>query len=269
MSEELRITGKNKDVFFKYARGRVDVCCTNMFHNHYELHLLLGGTVDLICDNSINRLSPFNLSVIPPGEYHVFSVKNNMDEYERLVFEIKDSLLKEEDLTAALGRKRILSLPKDHRIVQNILYLKQCIGTYSKEDFSEVLSAVTKDIIILIKQSAKISEIPFSGDISTPFAIMNYINENYRNNITLEDIADCFFLSVSSICHIFQNTFGISIKKYITNLRMSEARIMLDRGKKAHEVCNELGFTYYSTFYRAYKNHFGVFPSDKSKNGIV
>lgn len=266
MSEELRISGKNEDVRFKYARGRIDVCYDNMFHNHYEIHLLLGGTVDLICDNSVNRLSPFNLSIIPPGEYHAFSVKDKVDEYERIVFEIKKSLFKEGEIEAALERKRILSFPKDHRVIQNALYLRQCLGNYSREDFSEVLSAITKDIIILIKQGAKVSEIPFSGKTSTPFAIMNYINENYRNNITLEDIADCFFLSVSSVCHIFQSTYGISVKKYITNLRMSEARIMLDRGKKAYEVCNELGFTYYSTFYRAYKNHFGVFPSDKKEN---
>ncbi len=85
MSEELIVSGINKDVRFKYARGRVDVCYDNMFHNHYEMHLLLGGTVDLICDNSINRLSLFNITIIPPGEYHIFSVKDKVDEYEHIV----------------------------------------------------------------------------------------------------------------------------------------------------------------------------------------
>ncbi|MBQ7797484.1 MAG: helix-turn-helix transcriptional regulator, partial [Lachnospiraceae bacterium] len=74
-------------------------------------------------------------------------------------------------------------------------------------------------------------------------------------------LSEKFHFSVSSICHIFKEDFGISIKKCILQKRINAAHMALQRGERPEAVCAAYGFSNYSTFYRAYKNHVGVPPS--------
>ena len=137
----------------------------------------------------------------------------------------------------------------------------------SEKDFGYILSAIATDIVFLIKQSSNVVENKASNHLHPISSkIMDYINENYKGNITLSDIAKHFFLSVSSVSHIFKDEFGVSIKKYIIEKRMNKIRICLQNGKRPQEVSEEFGFRNYSTFYRNYCKHFGTPPSHtKSK----
>ena len=44
---------------------------------------------------------------------------------------------------------------------------------------------------------------------------MHYIDEHYTQQLDLSSLSRRFHISVSSLCHIFKEDFGISIKKYI------------------------------------------------------
>lgn len=94
--------------------------------------------------------------------------------------------------------------------------------------------------------------------------VMRYIDENYKKKLRLSDIADAFFVSVSTICHYFKLDYGMSIKKYIVEKRITEAKKLMDSGMSAQEVCESLGYERYTTFYRNYKYYFGVSPSGKN-----
>ena len=93
--------------------------------------------------------------------------------------------------------------------------------------------------------------------------VMKYINANYKNGINLNKIADTFFVSVSTACHYFKEDFGVSIKQYIIEKKMIDAKILVDKGYKAQDICITLGFENYSTFFRAYKKRYGVSPSGR------
>ena len=135
---------------FKYAKGEVDIY-TNMFHDCYEIYLLLDGNVEFVNNHSRYTLLPYQLVVIPQGEYHQFIVKDSIDTYERCVINIYPQLFADDTVAAALSGKELLTLPKDHRMIENILYLKQALRDYNEEDFSYVLSAVATDIVLLMK----------------------------------------------------------------------------------------------------------------------
>lgn len=94
--------------------------------------------------------------------------------------------------------------------------------------------------------------------------IKRYIDENYKDKLLLADIAKTFFVSVSTSCCCFKSNCGMSIKKYIIMKRITEAKKLIDSGMSAQEVCESLGYERYTTFYRNYKDYFGVSPSHKT-----
>ena len=250
-----------KDVNFKIAKGKLDIF-GNMFHDHYEIYLLINGEVEFINSKVRKRLLPFEIVIIPPGEFHQFCVKGNPDLYERCIIDIYPSFMEEKLLREAFEGKIFLKVPENNRIIGNFKYLSQNI---ENEDFSYILPAVATDIVFLIKQ---ISEEKDNGESSlNPLSeeIMKYINENYLRDVSLNEIADKFFISVSGVSHIFKKNFGISIKKYMTDKRMNEARIYLQNGSTPQDTSEICGFDNYSTFYRSYVKQFGVAPSETYK----
>ncbi len=94
-------------------------------------------------------------------------------------------------------------------------------------------------------------------------AIKNYLNENYQNNPSIDEIAQRFFVSVSTACHCFKSDFGMGIKQYLIEKKMDEAKKLIESGEKPKKVCKKFNYENYTTFYRNYKKHFGVSPSEK------
>lgn len=94
-------------------------------------------------------------------------------------------------------------------------------------------------------------------------AIKQYLNENHKKNPSVKEIAEHFFVSVSTACHCFKADFGISIKKYLIEKKMDEAKKLIEKGESPKKACEKLNYENYTTFYRNYKKHFGVSPSDK------
>jgi AraC-like DNA-binding protein len=264
LENSTRIIRNYSNINFRYTKGKIDIFLNKQFHHCYEIYLLLDGDdIEFINDHTREKITPNSLVIIPPGEYHRFIVAGeSADIYERCILNICPEFLGGAILEDALGGKELLYLTSDDRIVENFLYLKDAMIKNSENDFGYILSAIATDIVFLIKQNSN-SVGNTANNYLHPisFQIMDYINNNYKNNITLSDIAKNFFLSVSSISHIFKDEFGVSIKKYIIGKRMNEIRISLQNGKRVQEVSEEFGFSNYSTFYRSYCKHFGIPPS--------
>lgn len=253
----------SKYVNFKYAKGKTDIY-GKTFHGYYEIYLFLNGNVEFINNHTRHILMPFQLVIIPPGEYHQFAVKDDIDSYERCVIDVYPELLESAILKKALSGKELISLNKTDRLTNHFFYLIECLSSVDNSDFSHVLTAVATDIIFLIKNSVETQQL-FHGNLSPlSLKLMDYINEHYTEHLNLNMLSDVFYCSVSSICHSFEKDFGISIKKYIMQKRINAANMAIQRGEAPEAVSAEYGFSDYTTFFRNYKKHYGISPS-KSK----
>ena len=250
----------SKHINFKYAKGNVDVY-GKTFHTCYELYLLLNGDVEFISSHTRQILKPYQLMIIPPGEYHQFRVLGEVANYERCVLNMDLDFLEAETLRQAFFGKELLTLSRNHRIVQHYLYLISCLSGVCQSDFASILPSVGTDIVFLVKNHAMAADIPCGSLRPASVELIGYIDAHYREPLDLAELSQVFHFSVSSLCHIFKESFGISIKKYILQKRMSTAHMALQQGKHPEAVCTECGFSNYATFYRAYKNHFHMSPS--------
>lgn len=92
--------------------------------------------------------------------------------------------------------------------------------------------------------------------------ILAYVEAMLASKITLEDTANRFWVSQSTITHLFHEKMGTSFYKYVTRRRLEEARNLMMEGMALEKVAARVGFGDYSAFFRAFKAEFGVSPRE-------
>ena len=96
--------------------------------------------------------------------------------------------------------------------------------------------------------------------------IINYLNCNLTEKISLENICEKFYLSKPHLCRIFKQSTGSTVCEYVTAKRLVMACKLLRNGEKPCEIYSECGFGDYSSFYRAFKKRFGSSPNNLNKS---
>lgn len=258
--------GASKFASFSKTKGKIDVFKEKQFHDYYEFYLLLNGKVDFLNDHLRKQIAPYSLVIIPPNVYHQFIVLADVDNYERCVLNVDANLLGSNVIKDAVNNKEILVLNNQDRIVKNFLHLASLLDTITKEDFSIILESIAKDVVFLVKYLPQVEKIEQEKLSPLALKLMEYISVHYAEGCKLESIAKEFNFSVSQISHTFKKNFGISIKQYIQHKLMSQINSDLKNGQKPEELAYKYNFTNYSTFYRAYKKHFGVSPATTKKS---
>ncbi len=98
--------------------------------------------------------------------------------------------------------------------------------------------------------------------------ILLFIEENYKENLKLTEIAQKFYLSLSSLSHLFKRYTGISPKRYIIEKKIIEAYKILEEKKgeiKTKKVAEIVGFSNYKEFVDKFKKIVGIYPSQVNK----
>ena len=88
-----------------------------------------------------------------------------------------------------------------------------------------------------------------------------------KGNISASDIAERFNYERSYLHRLFKEKYGVSVKQYMTLVRMNRAKRLLESGKSVVETAYEAGYCNEFNFSKAFKQFYGVYPSAmKPKN---
>jgi len=90
---------------------------------------------------------------------------------------------------------------------------------------------------------------------------INYIEEHFTENPTIDTVAKMFMLSPSFFGYLFKNLTSKTFTEYLKDLRLSKATEMLkDSDKRIVDICYESGFNNLNHFNRTFKQTFGMSP---------
>ena len=93
--------------------------------------------------------------------------------------------------------------------------------------------------------------------------ILFYLNEHYREELSLSALATAFGYSPSYLSRYFKDRFHIGLKQYVTVLRLKNAVLLMHEQRHSITYCAlESGFTSMRTFYRAFREEFGCAPQE-------
>lgn len=99
---------------------------------------------------------------------------------------------------------------------------------------------------------------------STVFMIKEYIGQEYkRENLSVKDISEHVYLSVSYVCTVFKTETGQTLNQYITEYRMEKAKKLLENPRyKITDISSRVGYSDGNYFGKSFKKAVGLSPSE-------
>lgn len=98
---------------------------------------------------------------------------------------------------------------------------------------------------------------------------INFINSNYMNSITINEVANHVNLSRSYLYKMFIKNLKVSPQKYLINLRMYKATLLLKNTKlPIGEVANKVGYSDSLLFSKTFSKYFSMSPLNYRNNKL-
>ena len=242
-------------------------------HSFYELIYCTGcDNIQYIIATERYRLQRGDIVWIPPGVSHCPLFPADMKKpYERIVLWVNA-----EKMMEFFGRWPELDLRQD---LSRRHYLLRTAGT--KWTFLEGLflqgireaekqkpgweAAVVGNTITLLTQIRRAyatrSARPMEAERPALLdRALRYMEENLARKITMAEVAHHLFVSESTLSQLFRRKMGVSFYRCLTQQRLIAAKTLIGRDIPLEAVSHQVGFSDYSTFYKAFHKEFGISP---------
>ena len=114
-----------------------------------------------------------------------------------------------------------------------------------------------------LKGINKVKSTVFSneGQLQTVIAIRNYLNDHFDEQLCLDLLSSTHHISKFHLLRLFKKYYGQTPLQYLTDRRLEQAKLLLEKGKPVSEVCFEVGFESPSSFSTLFKSRFGQNPT--------
>ena len=245
-------------------------------HDFYEIYFFLAGSVSYNIESRSYRLSPGDILLISPHELHQPIFSPERQNYERYVLWINANFLQQfstpgQDVSRCFNKANPdhTNLIRPDGVTRELLsYLMQMLiqeqesGEFGSELYS--LSCLAQTLVLVNRTALRTGHAPENRTHtdSTVYRILGYINEHYNEDLSLDSLANMFFISKYHLSREFGRVVGTSVYRYIIQKRLIMARQMMAAGVPTSEVCQHCGFGDYSNFYRAFKSEYQISPRE-------
>ena len=258
-----------------YTIGHLHRRSNDGFHWHQraEFAYILYGECTITVGKEPHLCTPGDLIVVHSGELHAFVTHVESDIYVctfdpqllyRFLPEIKfvQSYISKQALEEAGIAEEIASLFRE--IEQEKKSQAACCDMIAQADIIRMYSVLVrhfeKEILPDRKILAKFSEFQ---------AVLQYITENYTENITLNGIAHKLNYTPSYVSKLFVTYTGVNFKNYLDSFRIRHAiKLIKNTDLTIADIASNCGYNNIRTFNNAFKRISGTFPSDMRKANI-
>lgn len=248
-------------------------------HDFYEIYFLITGDVTYLIESKIIHVMPGDILLIPPRTQHQVLIRPEMSVYERYVLWADPRMIsqlssQQSDLLSTLspahtGSNQLRLKPEARTEVLSLL--QRLDGEIHSADYGADLlrqSLLTQLLVtvnrLLTHQGAQLDE---DTRTSTMVAqIINFVNLHYSEDLSLDLLAEKFYVSKFHLSHAFNRQVGTSLYRYIQRKRLLIARQLLAQGQKPSVVSSACGFSDYTCFYRAFKAEYGISPREYAQS---
>jgi AraC-like DNA-binding protein len=96
-------------------------------------------------------------------------------------------------------------------------------------------------------------------------SIIRYINSNLSASLTVDTLANKFYMNKYYLMHKFKSKTGYTLHNYIGSKRLLKSSELIKSGMGSTDAATECGFNDYSSFVRAFTKMFGSSPTNYYK----
>lgn len=236
--------------------------------NHYLFHYVISGTGTLMADNSNGETQTYSIKsgqgfLIYPGQINTYYADNQLPwEYVWIEFDglrVKEALdITELSVDTPVYHSHSKQLRQ--QMMNEMLYIVQ----HAKESPFHLIGHLYL-FFDYLTQSAKSTK-PIQSSKMSDYYIkeaINYIEQNFQNDITIEDIAAVCGINRSYFGKIFRNSIGRTPQEFLMNYRMIKATELLKlTSLSIADIGSAVGYENQLHFSRAFKTIYGISPRE-------
>lgn len=240
-------------------------------HDCYELYFSISGGKQFLIDNKFYSVAPGDLFIINQYESHKLSdVDRNV--HERIILNFHPNYVKSLSSKATNLDDCFSRHPSDfqHKISLSKEAQKRFLYHVNKITSAEgyagdiMQQAAVLELLVLLNRlstcNAAENTVPNYKLNHQVDEILAYINQNLSQPVSIQALAEHFYMSQSYLCRIFKKATGTTVNKYITARRITIAKALLSEGRSVTEAYERSGFTDYSNFFKAFTKAVGISP---------
>lgn len=246
-------------------------------HDFVELAVILGGSGNFLLNGETIPVREGDLVLINPGTFHksllVSTPKLKAIEGYLAFTDVQYRDCPKNSLPLFSGNERIFHMPESMKkeILRLLKSMDQEVRTPHLGQYS-MLKAYLIQLLCLIarenmqKEEAKepLGRFTFRSP-NKKYAVQQieqYLQEHYREKISLEQIASNMYLSSFYISKIFKSETGDSPINYLIGIRMEKAKEILSEHPDAslQEVAAQVGYDDVYHFSKLFKKYYGISP---------
>jgi len=230
-------------------------------HNFWEIEYVADGQIEVTEEENIYIMKGGDIIFHSPMEFHRL---NNSKAAHLINLSFKASGDLPENLTDGFfslneDEKELFSkfFHKIHSIVKGAEN-----SPYAVQEAAESLGSF---IINICSNHHSKTEIYGTNASLTYKTLIEIMTHNVLNNITIEDLSNYSFVSVSYIKSLFYRFARVSPKAYYNSLRISKAQDLLAMGLSVNEVSEKMNFSSPNYFSLFFKKHTDMTPLQYKK----
>lgn len=265
----------NEDYKFFHICDSENIDIPFHYHDFDKLILILNGNVKYIIEGREYELLPFDFVLVNRFDIHkpVCEAGDGKKKYDRIILYLNHDFLEKYGLLDAFCKAKemescVVRFPADisTKIYDAFKKIEEDLKVEDKEYAGKLSTGIDVLRALIEFNKACISEeLGFTQEARynrKVIDIIEYINKNLSKDLTIDKLADNFYMSKYHMMRVFKQETGYSVHQYVSEKRILFARTLIMSGTPATSACLEAGFKDYSSFSRAFKLQLGVLPSE-------
>lgn len=243
--------------------------------NTLEILFVLDGYIDVTIDHEVYRIEENELEIINPGEVNSISsdVKNRVlwiqidpDFFANFYKDAHETFyyIDEDD-----SNKDSLKYQKLKKYLSALVYEI----AMRLEGYEEILEKTLLDLMFhllnhfhyLYYEQEELKE--DRGELARFHRIIKYLGKNYKEKVSLQEIAEMEFLTSSYLSHKIKETIGVTFNDYLNQIRVEEStKLLLGSDKSVSEIAFEVGFSHPRYYNKHFQIHYHMTPQEYRDN---
>lgn len=236
--------------------------------NHYLFHYIISGTGTLNANDAKGVTQVYSIKsgqgfLIFPGQITTYIADEKLP-WEYIWIEFDGLRVREALSLTELSADNPVYHPRSKELRERMLEEMRYIVRHAEASPFHLIGHLFL-FFDYLTQSARSERLVSSSRMSDYYIkeAINYIEQNFQNNITIEDIARVCGINRSYFGRIFRNSTGRSPQEFLMNYRMVKATELLKlTSLSIADIGSAVGYENQLHFSRAFKNIYGVSPRE-------
>lgn len=243
------------------------------FEYRFQVLLMLDGKTRYQIGERAYSLQRGDIVLLNTLEDHTLQVKRYP--YRRYIFQVSPAFMHSEIQSPEIlslfvqkpeNRQPVVHMDEDGfgklcRICAEMLSESEQQNSHYERVITADLNRFFVTILRELERENKAVQKAGAGTVLS-YQILNFLDQHFTEDITVEKVAEHFYMSRHYISHVFKKTTGSGIMEYVISRRINRAQMLLsETNLPVGKVAMECGYTDFTWFSRQFRRIVGQTPT--------